>query len=320
MMAAIPIGVTARNEARNILALLDSLRAAIRRASAELGVRYEIHVLLNDNSDETPRLLAGHADVTLWNTRGGIVEAQRALAEGRGPGSPFLIFCDADIIVHAGALLEISRTMLECPEVEVAYAEKYPVPPLRRTPLARALYLYNLREGYQTRRHYFNGQFFAIRRWAIPSAVELKWDPALDNFFLHLSSGIRCDDIYLSREILRSAGPGVLRCLPAGIEYRPPETLRGMFRKYQRMRLEIERLHCYFPESKPVHKQWGRRRLDRSRILAAPVSEKLYYGLFQAALLLCRVAYRAQRFYYSRFAAAPCPTWAPVTETKERVH
>jgi hypothetical protein len=209
--------------------------------------------------------------------------------------------------------------MIECPAVEVAYAEKYPVAPLRRTPLARALYLYNLREGYQTTRHYFNGQFFAIRHWSIPSPRELRWDPALDNPFLHLASGIRCDDIYLSREILRSAGPEALRCLPAGIEYRPPETLRGMFRKYQRMRLEIERLHCYFPQTEPVHRQWGRRQLNRSRLRAAPAPEKLYYALFQAALLLCRFAYRAQRIYYSRIAAGPCPTWAPVAETKERV-
>ena len=76
----IPIGITARNEARNILTLLASLRQAAARASAELPCRYQLHVLLNDNTDHTPALLAGLPDVTLWHTSGGIVEAQRQLA------------------------------------------------------------------------------------------------------------------------------------------------------------------------------------------------------------------------------------------------
>jgi hypothetical protein len=202
------------------------------------------------------------------------------------------------------------------PDVEVAYAEKYPIPPRRRTLLARALYLYNLREGYQTARHYFNGQFFAIRHWRIPKPEELRWDPARDNRFFNLTAGIRIDDMYLSREVLSRAGPDAIRCLAAGIRYRPPETLRGMFRKYQRMRLELERLDCYFPQPDRAHRKW-RRRPDRSKLAGAPLSERMYYALFQVALWLCRVAYRAQKLYYTHLSTQPCPTWSPVVETKE---
>ena len=314
----IPIGVTARDEARNIEKLLASLRVAVARASSELGCTYRLHVLLNDNRDHTPQLLAGCDDVTVWHTSGGIVEAQRVLVD-RCAGAPFLVFSDADILVDPEALLEISRVMLACPEVEVAYAEKYPIPPLRRTPLARALYLYNLREGYQTTRHYLNGQFFALRSWHIPKPGELRWDPRQDSPFLNLAAGIRTDDTYLSREVLSRAGPEAIRCLPAGIRYRPPETLRGMFRKYQRMRLELERLDCYFPKMDKAHRRWGRRRKDAARLAAAPISERLYYGLFQAALWLCRAAYRAQKLYFTYVSSHPCPTWDPVVESKERM-
>lgn len=314
----IPIGITARNEAANIGSLLASLRKSAAAAEASLPVRFEFHVLLNDNEDDTEQRLAGQADLTIWHTRGGLVEAQRTLVNAR-PDAPFVFFTDADIRIHPATITELARALLANPSVEIAYAEKTPLPALRRSPLARALYLYNLREGYQTRRNYCNGQCFAIRRWHIPRPSELHWDPAADDGFLNLSAGIRTDDIYLSRELLQRAGPDALFCAPSAIEYRPPETLRGMFRKYQRMRLEIERLHHYFPQMRPAHSRWGRRRPDRSRLAAAPLSEKAYYLLFQSALLLCKAGYHAQRLWYSRFAASPCPTWLPVEETKEPI-
>ncbi|HEU0124335.1 MAG TPA: glycosyltransferase [Bryobacteraceae bacterium] len=317
-MMTVPVGITARNEAANIEALLHSLRLSIERARQLLGVRYELHVLLNDNEDHTLDLLRGERDLTIWQTRGGLVEAQRALAAARKE-APFLLFTDADILVHPDTVGELTETMLTRPEVGIAYAEKYPILPVRSSLLARALYFYNLREGYQTRRNYCNGQCFAIREWRIPAPGELHWDAAADNPFLHLAAGIRVDDIFLSRDLLRRAGPGAFHCTPSGIQYRPPETLRGMFRKYQRMRLEIERLHHYFPETRPVHARWGQRRLDLERLRQAPAGEQFLYALFQAALLLCKTAYQTQRFYYSHLSSRPCPTWLPVRETKERM-
>ena len=310
----IPIGITARNEAKNILALLDSLRAAIKTATAALGVRYEMHVLLNDNTDETPRLLTGVPAVRVWHTQGGIVEAQRTLVR-RHASAPFIIFSDADILVSPDALLEVTRAMLADERVEIAYAEKVPIRPVRRTLLARALYFYNLREGYQTARHYFNGQFFAIRHWAIPRPEELTWER--DNAFLNLAAGIRVDDIYISRILLRDRGPEAMRCVPAAIRYRPPETLSGMFRKYQRMRLEIERMDALFPDSRAAPFRWGRRRFDALKFRQAPLDEKLCYFVFWSTLCLCRIAYRAQRAWYMYFTKQPCPTWQPVIETKE---
>lgn len=313
----IPIGVTARNEARTILGLLDSLRTAIANAEAAFeGIRFRIYIILNDNSDETESLLMGQPDLTMLHTHGGIIEAQRALV--LTTSAPFVIFSDADIQVGCSALFSMVRAMLEDSQLVVAYAHKVPVEPLRNTPLARALYLYNLREGYQTTRHYFNGQFFAIRHWHIPPVSELRWNPSDDNLFLNLSAGIRCDDIYLSRTLLASRGPQAVRCLDeARVFYRPPETLRGMYRKYQRMVLEIERLHAYFPETRPAHEQWGQRRLDRSRLREAPLRERLYYVLFQLALVLCKLAYAGERYYYTHFSRTPCPTWLPVEESKE---
>ncbi len=317
--AAIPIGITARNEAKNILGFLASLNIAIARASRDLACTYSVHVLLNDNSDNTPELLADFTGITVWNTYGGIVEAQRALAEHCGETVPFLVFSDADILVEEDALLEVSRVMLDAPGLEIAYAEKSPLPPGRQTPLARALYLYNLREGYQTKRHYCNGQFFAIRRWRIPRSEQLRWNALSDTPFLNLAAGIRVDDIYLSREVLRRAGPQAIRCVPAHILYRPPETLRGMFRKYQRMRLELERLDHYFPAMQDAHTRWGRRGMDPGILAVAPFAEKLYHRLFQAALLLCRAAYRSQRWYFTHLSSKPCPTWFSVIESKERI-
>lgn len=312
----IPIGITARNEAANIETLIKSLRQSVARATEKLGVDYELHVLLNDNQDHTPQLLAAQKDLQIWQTSGGIVEAQRALVAAR-PGVPFLIFTDADILIHPETIAELTVALGTNPEVEIAYAEKYPIPPQRQTALARALYYYNLREGYQTQRNYCNGQCFAIRRWHIPQPAELTWDPAADNPFLHLAAGIRTDDIYLSRDLLRRAGPQAFHCSPSGIQYRPPETLEGMFRKYQRMRLEIERLHHFFPASQRAHRRWGRRRLDLQNLREAPFAEKFYYGVFQAALALCKLRYHAQRLYYTHFSKESCPTWLPVRETKE---
>ena len=213
----IPIGITARNEAKNIRILLSTLRESVRRAEAALHLRFELHVILNDNEDHTPTLLADEKELTVWQTRGGLVEAQRALVHAR-PAAPWILFTDADILIHPDTITELAAAMQQHPDIEIAYAEKYPLPPLRRTLLAQALYCFNLREGYQTKRLYCNGQCFAIRRWHIPTVAELRWDPAADNPFLNLAAGIRGDDIYLSL----GRAPEALRCTPAGIQYRPP--------------------------------------------------------------------------------------------------
>lgn len=319
MPIRIPLGITARNEATNIKLVIESVQMAAIRAKEDVGAEIEIHLILNDNEDNTAEILCNEKDITLWHTIGGLVEAQRMFVDNIQRDAPFVIFSDADILIEENAISEISKTMLKNPELQVVYAEKKPLYPVTCTPLAKALYFYNLRNGYQTQRHYFNGQFFAIRNWSVPKIDELSWDASIDTPFLNLSSGIRCDDIYLSRRILSRYGPDGIRCAKASIWYRPPETLTGMFRKYQRMLLEIERINCYFPETEDTHRKWGRRKIDWQFLFGSPVHEWFLYSLFLFGLALCKVGYRLQRLYYSRFSNKPCTTWLPVVETKERL-
>lgn len=312
----IPIGVTAKNEAQNLPKLLESLRASIKCAHEKLSTEFEIHVLLNDNSDHSEQILSTEADVHIWHTFGGLVEAQRFFRELKAD-SLFLIFCDADIVLDQNCIYELVSSLLEKSELQVTYAEKIPLKPKKSTVLSRALYIYNLNNGYQTHRHYFNGQLFAIRNWYIPKVNELKWDEELDNHFLNLKAGIRCDDIYLSRYALLNYGPESIFCTSAAIRYRPPETLQGMYRKFQRMCLEIERLNCYFPETLAVHKTWGQRKLQRKTILSKPALEIFYYAVFLLSLYLCKTFYQFEKFYFSHLSSTDCPTWKPVLETKD---
>ncbi len=311
----IPIGVTAKNEAANILQLLSSLRRSVAFAESLLNVRYEIIVILNDNSDHTPELLSHEV---VWTSTGGIVEAQRILAEKRRD-SNFVIFSDADILISQNAIYEISKAFIENPKLSISYVEKIPLQPQRKTLLAQSLYLYNLNNGYQSKRHYLNGQLFGIRNWNIPRASRLQWVASKNSSFLNLEAGIRCDDIFLSRQCLSEQGPQGIQLVDGHILYRPPETLTGMFRKYQRMTLEIERLNIFFPDSILTHSQYGKRRFVFAELKQRPLREKLFYVLFVAALYLCKSIYWIQKKYYSNLAKTPYETWKPILETKRKI-
>lgn len=315
----IPLGITAKNEAANLGRTLDSVRKAACFAQSRLEVSIDIVIVLNDNTDETRDLLTREQVAEkVMITTGGLVEAQRTFVKAN-PGSLFVIFSDADIVISENALFEICKTLLQEPLVEIAYVEKTPLRPLRKTALAEALFLYNLHNGYQGHRHYFNGQLFGIRNWSIPHANEMIWNSNSNNRFLCLQEGIRCDDIYLSRAAMGRKGPDCIRLVKARLHYRPPETLLGMFRKYQRMTLEIERLNCFFPESQSVHQRWGKRYFIFAQLRQRPVSEQIFYSLFVAALYICKLLYQLQRFYYSHLSAKPCETWKPVLESKREI-
>lgn len=313
----ISIGVTAKNEALNLLKLLKSLRTSIQFAVEKLTtVEFEIHVILNDNTDGSEEILAKEAGIKVWHTTGGLVEAQRFFKNLK-LDSPFLIFCDADILLNKECIYDLTYNMLNYPKIQVAYAEKVPLKPKKPTLLSTALYLYNLNNGYQNRRYYFNGQLFAIRNWYVPTAKELRWNAELNNNFLNLEAGIRCDDIYLSRYVLKNFGPESIYCAFSVLLYRPPETLQGMYRKYQRMRLEIERLNCFFPETVKTHEAFGKRNLQKKIIFSKPVLEIFYYTVFLSGLYLCKALYNFEKFYYSYFSTTYYQTWKPVLETKD---
>jgi hypothetical protein len=311
----IPVAVTARNEENTIAACLQALRRAIAYAEDRLPLRFALAAVLNDCTDRTEERARAVPGVEILHSTGGKIEAQRSAVRP----APFVVFADADIHVEENVLCELSRVLLDDSAVQVAYPSKVPLRPRSRSLLAEALYVYNLRDGFQTPRRYFNGKCFAIRAWSAPTLAELAPRLAVlprDNFY-QFHAGLRVDDIYLSRLILERHGPGAIREVPgATIYFRPPETLVGMYRYCKRMRMEIERLDVLFPELRAVHALHGRRAVDRAALRRAPPRERFLWRYFHAALGLCRAWYRIERFFYRRLARGSCPTWNPITETK----
>jgi glycosyltransferase involved in cell wall biosynthesis len=321
-LPVVPVAVTAKNEERAIAACLESLRRAVSFAAARLPLRFDLVVALNDCTDRTEDIVRRQG-VPVLHTTGGLVEAQRAVARSRlRAGSPFLVFSDADICVAENALQAVARVLLERPEVMVAYPSKTPLSPCRRSLLARALYVYNLRDGFQTRRRYFNGKFFAIRHWYVPAREELqeRIEALPPDRFYGFHDGIRADDVYLSRWVTHSWGPEAIAEVPgARLWFRPPETLAGMYRYYRRMRMEIERLDLLFPELRETHRQHGVRSYDWERVRQAPARERWLWRLFRLALLGCKIWYLTERFYYRYLARGGCPAWPPVEESKQPI-
>jgi glycosyltransferase involved in cell wall biosynthesis len=309
----IPVTVTARNEARAIRGCLQSLRAAMRFAEQRLPVRLDLLVVLDDCVDATERIVR-ELGVPYLTSSGGKVEAQRrGVREG-----PFLIFCDADVRVTEETCFALCEAMLAEPSLLAAFPPKEPLPPRRRTPLSWALHLYNLRRGFSSQRTWFSGKLFALRRWELPDPDEVRRRALAlpPSRFYDFEAGMRVDDIYLSRWVLREAGPTGLRETASGkLLFRAPETLRGMFRHYRRMRMELERLDLLFPETADVHRRYGTRTAD---VLAErPVKERLAFVLFQAALVFCRAGYRVERAWFEHLARSRCEPWPAIAETKE---
>lgn len=303
----ITIAVTAKNEEQTIRKTLESILKSILQAECKGLASYRLVVILNDTTDTTEQQVPKGIEVI--HTHGGLVEAQRAVAHHQ----PFVIYSDADILVGENTVFELTRAMLESPSLQVAYPRKIPNPPARNTLLANALYTYNSNDGFETKRRHFNGKFFAIRNWSIPSA-ELFANEISNNFY-NLKAGVRADDIYLSKSILAEYGESAIAEVhSSSIRYQPPETLSGMYRYYRRMRLELTRISMLFPMIQP--KQQFRRFIDRDKLANASSKEKFHWFVFQVAFHICKARYQLDRIYYSRFSNKICPIWPPVTETK----
>jgi len=311
-LPVITVAVTAKNEAAAIADCLRSLLAAVRRAEAMLPLRLQVVAILDDCTDSTEAIVRTFPEVSITHSSGGLIEAQRLVANT----PPFVIFSDGDILVGESALVAVCRAMLETPILQVAYPRKIPLPPQRRSLLAAALYCYNRVNGFQNARRYFNGKFFAIRDWRVPTLEELQPRFALlsrDGFY-DFHSGMRIDDIYLSRDILRRYGPEAIRETSEGeIFFRPPESFSGMYHTYRRMRREIERLNILFPETAPVHQ---RRQYDRDAERRAALRDRLLWRWFRVWLGVCVARYHLEKLYYRHFASSPSPAWPTITETK----
>lgn len=309
----ITVAVTAKNEAEAIACTLRTLAVACAFAEKCGRVRPRLIVILDDCTDQTESIVRREfPQLEIIPSSGGLIEAQRQVAHDR----PFVIFCDADVQVDEAAIAHLAHAMLDDATLQVAYAAKSPLPPQRKTLMAAALHCYNRVNGFQQSRRYFSGKLFAIRDWQAPTLAELQ--PRLRELprdtFYDYHAGLRVDDIWLSRDILRRYGPAAIREVPgAHLWFRPAETLGGMYQVYLRMTREIERMNVMFPETIPVHQQRG---YDRAAEKAAPMRDRLLWRVFRVALVLCRLRYKLERWYYQHMATSPIDAWQPVKETK----
>jgi hypothetical protein len=304
----IPLTITARDEERSIGACLDSLLEAAAFAERELAVTLDPVVVLDECTDRTAAIAQARGVRTLAS-RGGKVEAQRAALRG----GAFHVFSDADITVERHALAALCSAMLADERLAIAMPRKLPVAPRRSTPLATALHAYNARRGWSSQRTWFSGKLFAIRRWSVPIAEELaRRASALPaSRFYDFAAPLRVDDVYLSRRAANDHGDAAFREVDAALHFRAPETWRGMYRYYRRMRRELERIDRLFPE---LHAPRQTRSPDL--LAAAPPGERRAWRVFQLALAGCRIAYRAERFACDRLGMPARNPWPTIAETK----
>jgi len=309
----IPLTVAARDEEASLGACLASLLAAARHAEQVRPVRFDVVVVLDGCTDGSAGV-AARFPVSVLASDGGKIEAQR---RGLRPG-PFNVFSDADITVTDDTLLALWDEMTARPEVQIAFPPKQPLPPRRRSLLARALHRYNATGGYSSARTWFSGKLFAIRRWAIPdrAAVAARAAALPESRFHDYTDGLRADDIFLSRQCLMEHGLSALAETSRGIvHFRAPETWDGMYRYYRRLRRELDRTDALFPETRPVHARHGHRVQDL--LPQAPFRERRLHDVFRLALAGCRARYRCERFAVDVLGWPAGDPWPAVVESKQ---
>lgn len=307
------LAVIAKNEERSLPVSLRCLLESVNTAETALPVRFDVVVVADDCTDNTARIACSYSRIRVLTSTGGKVEAQRRVANT----APFVIYSDADVLVTKNTVSAVCRPMLENTRLQIVYPRKRPLPPVRSTFLAQALHCYNRVNGFQKPRRYFNGKFFAIRDWNVPTRAELasRLSSLPEDRFYNFHAGMRIDDIWLSRDILSRYGDCAIAEVEDGdIWYRPPETFQGMYRTYHRMRLEIERLNRMFPESVRVHQHRG---YDREAVRSASWKDRWLWRYFRIALGVCRLRYRCEKFYYQSLSSTACSAWKPIQETKE---
>jgi glycosyltransferase involved in cell wall biosynthesis len=312
-VTTICLAVTARNEEQALPCCLRSLLRSVEVAEARLPLRFDVVVVADDCADQTVQVAEAFSRVRVVMSSGGKVEAQRRVANT----TPFVVFSDADILVSEGTVAAVCGAMLDDQRLQIAYPRKKPLPPARTTLMANAIHCYNRVNGFQEPRRYFNGKFFAIRNWQVPTLEELGPRLALlpSDRFYNFYAGMRVDDIWLSRDVLRRCGPYAIREVENGdIWFRPSETFTGMYRTYHRMRLEIERLNQMFPETVTVHQQRG---YDWEAVRRASSRDRWLWRFFRIALGICQFRYRCEKIYYQKMSRSVCNPWKPIEETKE---
>lgn len=312
----IPIVITAKNEETCIYHCLTSIIRSIDNLRKSSPFKFQIYVVLDDCTDETENIVCTFENVIILRSSGGIVEAQRIAVNSIN--ADFIVFSDADIYVEEKALVSIIQTMLNQPDLHICYPKKTPIKPIANTLIANALYSYNINNGFQSKRHYFNGRLFAIRNWFIPTPDSFSNKP--DCHFYKYQEGIRCDDIFLSRRAFMLQGKDSIKEVSDGrIYYRPPETYTGMYRTYKRMRMEIERLNILFPESLEAHNESGVRTYNAKSKKDASTKDVLYWYLFRFFLQICKLNYVTERLWFKNFTQRDCKAWEVIAESKHPI-
>jgi glycosyltransferase involved in cell wall biosynthesis len=315
----IPVIITAKNEENSILNCINSLSEGIESLKEKFIIK--LVIVLDDCTDKTESIVRKIDNLEILKSSGGIVEAQRIAWETFN-NCDFIIFSDADILIEKEALNYVIKSMMENKRLKIAYPKKSPITPKRSTPLANALYIYNKHNGFQTKRQYFNGRFFAVRDWYIPTTSSLmrNIESLEKSNFYRFEDGIRADDIFLSRHFLSNFGSSSIKEIDlGGIYYHPPETYRGMYRTYRRMRMEIERLNLLLPDSEITHRNHGVRKYDIAKILKAKISDVVYWYIFRFFLQICKCHYFFEKMWYQNLTNRKCPAWEVIEESKPQI-
>jgi len=327
--------VIARNEEASLGPCLQAWKAALAHRALDEAPLLAVLDRCTDRSEEVARecgveiLRSGPEEPssTRSSARAGKIAAQTlglAALQARAPRvaatpSAFVVSSDADVLVEPTVLVALEEAMRDA-AVHVAFPDKHPLPPRRRSLLARSLFTYNRRHGFASRRTWFSGQVFAIRAGDLhfPSSEDVAARAARlpRDRFLRLEQPLQADDVYLSQAVVAVHGIAALKQVDAAFWYRGPETAAAMYRRYRRMQAELERVSQLFPELAPVRRAFGMRRYDR--LASSPWHERLHFHVVQNAVRLCQVGYWLEGLYHRRLATHPLDLWPPLSDTKLR--
>jgi glycosyltransferase involved in cell wall biosynthesis len=310
----IPVIVSAHNEEVSIARCLTALIQAIDFAEQSLSIQFVVIVGADRCTDRTVEIATSFG-VDVQITSGGKVATQKSCIRE----APFLIFSDADVYISKETIYELCQIMLAQSHVFVAFPPKKPLPFRRKTYVSRSAHDYTRDEGFQQQRTWFDGKFFVIRTFSIPTIEELRprFEKLHDDRFYTLHKGLTIDDIYLSRWTVHHHGVSALHQTTKGLlSFRSPETIRGMYSYYRRIRRELERVDLLFPEMKITGKQFGYRRTDWRKFFAASLQEQSSFLIFQLIDHSFGPIYWMERWYYQYLAKHDCNAWPVIPETK----
>lgn len=302
-MSRVRVVIPAHNEAACIGAALRSVQEAIAAAEAARPERYEVVVALDRCTDDTARIALDNQGVTVVTAPSpGKVEALRAGAAGAV--GPWVVILDADVVLRPDTLRALAEALDE-PTAFAASPPRVPAPPRRSTPLARAIYHYNLNQGWSPSRPWLSGRCLATRTLALPDPAEVARRQAALTPDPWLDGPILADDIYLSRWVAAHHGAAALRSSGGAVTFRPPETLDEVVATWRRLSRELARMDRLYPE-------WPGPPRAEARV---PWRDRGHAALFGVALAVAKRRV-AQEAAAARAGGAVAEGWARIASSK----